>query len=197
MDVDESQAPVKAGRCANHPLVALVGDCDVCGRPLCLTCATPVRGRVVGPECLSQVLDTAPPTRPIAVPVSRTGDLVAAVGFTVVLALSVLPWSHGLVSGPLSAWTVHWSLVAVASAAIGLGASIWAWRHPALAAAQTGLEAVAATTVGAAAVLHAQFPPSLSQPTAAPTLAVAGAAVAFVGALLKARAVRRARSGRT
>src|SRR5207247_11412591 len=121
-----SRSPVQGARWAYRPVVALVGECDVCGRPLCLTCATPVRGRVVGPECLSQVLDTAPPTRPIAVPVSRTGDLVAAVGFTVVLALSVLPWSHGLVLGPLSAWSVHWSLVAVASAAIGLGASIWA-----------------------------------------------------------------------
>ena len=33
-------------RCATHPSRNTVGICDVCGRPLCVECAVPVRGRV-------------------------------------------------------------------------------------------------------------------------------------------------------
>src|SRR2546422_598115 len=53
----EGQTAARPGRCANHPAVALVGTCEVCGRPLCIACAVPVRGRLIGPECLSEILE--------------------------------------------------------------------------------------------------------------------------------------------
>ena len=51
-------------RCATHPSRLTVGTCDVCGRPLCVECAVPVRGRVLGPECLSEVLGDDIPATP-------------------------------------------------------------------------------------------------------------------------------------
>ena len=53
-------------RCATHPSRLTVGTCDVCGRPLCVECAVPVRGRVLGPECLSEVLGDDIPATPVA-----------------------------------------------------------------------------------------------------------------------------------
>jgi hypothetical protein len=128
-------------------------------------------------------------------PISRRGDLVAAAGFVSVLALSVFPWSHGLVSGLLSAWTVHWSLVTVALAACGLVVSMIAWRRSRHPLGEGLAEAVLAVCVGAGAILHIQFPPSLSEATAAPFVAVGASAIALSGALLKVVAARRATAG--
>lgn len=164
----------------------------MCGRPLCLACATPVRGRLIGPECLPKVLESPPGTRSIPTPISHRGDQVAAAGFVVVLALSVFPWSRGLVSGVFSAWSVHWSLAATSAAAIGVAASLVAWRRARRVGLETALEAVMALATGAATALHASFPPSLSEPTIVPVLALLGAAIALWGALGKTVAVRRA-----
>jgi len=190
-EVDEGQAPARAGRCANHPAVARVGVCDACGRPLCVACATPVRGRLIGPECLSTVLVEPPPDRPIPAPIPRGGDLVAAAGFALALLSSILPWSRGLVSGPFSAWTWHWSLIACLLAAAGTSVSLLAWRRPRRPTLETAVEVGLAVGTGTFALLHTAFPPSLSEPTAAPALAFLGAAVALGGAVAKAMALRR------
>jgi len=190
-EVDEGQAPARAGRCANHPAVARVGVCDACGRPLCLACATPVRGRLIGPECLSTVLVEPPPSRLIPFPIPRGGDRVAAAGFALALLSSILPWSRGLVSGPFSAWAWHWSLAACALAVAGLAVSIMAWRRPQHPVRETAAEVGLAVGVGTFALLHAAYPPSLSATTAVPLLAFLGAAVALGGALAKVMALRR------
>jgi hypothetical protein len=195
MDVQEGQAPARQGRCANHPAVAQVGLCDVCGRPLCVACATPVRGRLVGPECLSQVLEIAPPATVVPAPLSRHGDLVAAAGFLMVLALSVIPWSHGLVSGPFTAWTPHWSLIACGCAVLGEAVSLraaWSTWRPAIEASAQGLLAAAVVTTS---ILHAGFPPSLSQATAAPFFAAVAGGIALAGVAIKAVGIRRAGVG--
>ena len=100
----------------------------MCGRPLCLSCATPVRGGLVGPECLATVLDEAPPPslreRPLH---PGIGGRLAILGFALVVLLTLFPWSHGRSSGSsgyLAAWTLHWSLIA-ALARWGFG---WAGR---------------------------------------------------------------------
>jgi hypothetical protein len=190
-EVDEGQAPARAGRCANHPAVARVGVCDVCGRPLCLACATPVRGRLIGPECLPTVLEVAPPARPIPAPVPHGGDRIAAAGFAAVVILSAFSWSKGLVSGPFSGWTWHWSLAACAMAVAGLTVSVMAWRRPRRPVGETAAEGALAVLVGAASILHAEFPPSLSEPNTVPLLALLAAAVALSGAATKAMALRR------
>ena len=55
MPIDE-RGVKGAERCATHPTRATAATCEVCGRPLCVECAVPVRGRVMGVECLSEVL---------------------------------------------------------------------------------------------------------------------------------------------
>jgi hypothetical protein len=190
-EVDEGQAPARAGRCANHPAVARVGVCDVCGRSLCLSCATPVRGRLIGPECLATVLEVPPPVRPIPAPIPHAGDRIAAAGFAAVVILSGFSWSNGLESGPFSAWTWHWSLIASGLALAGLAVSVVAWLRSRRPVPETAAEASLAVMVGVACLLHAEFPPSLSEPSAVPLLALLAAAVALVGAAVKALALRR------
>ena len=174
---------VRKGRCANHPGEAQVASCDVCGRPLCIVCAVPVRGSVVGPECVGEVLpDVAEPPVP-ARPRSR-GRTATVVGFVIVLAASIRPWAgYGDASGSMQAWTVHWSLLAVGASLAGLIA-LYAFRRrrsDPLVEAGVVLVLAAAAVLGTA--LHGYHPPPLS--TAVTTgwaLGVLGATVAFIGA---------------
>src|SRR5467141_1795536 len=115
------QTSAQPGRCANNPAVASVGACDMCGRPLCLACAVPVRGRVIGPECLSKVLVDAPPLPHLPAPVPVAGSRLALAGFAMLVVASVFPWSRfGDSSRYFGAWTPHWSLVAVVAGVLGL-----------------------------------------------------------------------------
>ena len=175
-------APRK-GRCANHPAVAQVASCDVCGRPLCVACAVPVRGSVVGPECVGEVLPDVPepavPERP-----RSWGRRATVAGFALVLVASIRPWAgYGDASGSMEAWTVHWSLLAVAASLAGLVA-LYAFRRrrsDPLVEAGVVLVLAAAALLGTA--LHGYHPPPLS--TAVTTgwaLGVLGSAIAFVGA---------------
>jgi len=112
-----------------------VAGCDSCGRPLCLTCATPVRGRVLGVECLTAALGPdAVPEDAVRVrrPSSPFGTLTG-VAFGLGLAATVLPWSRfGIGAEAFGAWgrTVRWSILAGGAAAAG--AALWlalrVWR---------------------------------------------------------------------
>lgn len=160
-----------------------MASCDACGRALCVACAVPVRGSVVGPECLAEVLPDVPepavPTRP-----RLWGRWVAGAGFAIVLAASILPWArYGDASGMFEAWELHWSLLTVAASLAGLVA-LFAFRRrrsdPVLEAGVV-LALAALATVGA--LLHGRHPPPLS--TAATPgwgLGLMGALVALVGA---------------
>jgi peptidoglycan/LPS O-acetylase OafA/YrhL len=149
---------------------------------------------VFGPECLSEVLDQGPSSyepRPI---VHERGDLVAMTGFGIVLALSVLPWSRfGDASGPLEAWTVHWSLLAVTTALGGLTLTIAFRTRPRSPRLEVGVYVALAVIVGVAAYMHRRHPPSLSSPSVVPLLAMGAALVVLVGAALKASEILRAR----
>jgi hypothetical protein len=112
-------------------------------------------------------------------------------GFVAVLVLSAFPWSRGLVSGPFSAWARHWSLVACALAVAGAVVGLLAWRRPRRPVLETAAEAALAIAVGTASILHADFPPSLSEPTSVPLLATLAAGVALGGAIVKLFALRR------
>ena len=117
--VREEPAATRKGRCSIHPGEDSVAVCDVCGRTLCIGCAIPVRGSVVGQECLAEVVEDPPPAPPPPGPPLRA-RAVAAGGFLLVLGASILPWArYGDASGWLQAWTPHWSLLAVASALAG------------------------------------------------------------------------------
>jgi hypothetical protein len=183
-----TKAPARAGRCANHPDVPRVADCDVCGRPLCLACAVPVRGQVVGPECIATLVHDAPSHPPDPPP--RRGDGLALAGFALVLAVSVLPWSRfGDSSRLLGAWSVHWSLLSAVAAVAGLLVTLRVRRRP----VEPILVATCYITLGALVVVGAMFqhhhPPLLSEATLWPWVAALGGIAAVAGGTLRAGAV--------
>lgn len=173
-------------RCENHPDSAAVARCARCGRRLCIACAIPVRGIVVGPECLPEVLpDTSVPVpAPLVTP--RRWDVVAALGFGLVLGLTLFPWSKfGEDSGRLEAWAGHWSLLASASASAGLVAALVAVLRPFRTRLEAALYGMLALASAAGAVLHYLNPPPLSEPSVIPLLAVIGPLVVVAVAVRK------------
>jgi hypothetical protein len=189
----EAPPATRPRRCANHPAIASAGACARCGRSLCAVCATPVRGSLIGPECLAAILDEGTPSAPPTLVVPSRGDALTIAGFAIVVLTSVLPWSRfGDSSRVFAAWTLHWSLVAVAGALIGLAAALYAWRRPLRPLAAATVTGALGVVVFVAAQLHYQHPPPLSIGSPAPLLATMGAAIAVIGAVLKALAVVRA-----
>lgn len=180
-----------AERCATHPLRLTVGTCDVCGRPLCLECAVPVRGRVLGAECLSEVLgddipaSTPPrPWRRLRSPADRvTGALLA-----VAALVTLLPWTRfSTGSGFAGGWTfdIRWSMLAASAAVIGL--AVWSAfaRRPSVARTAVIL---AGTLVVVGSLLAALNPPPFTKPALAPWIGLAaGAGAAIVGAYTRFR----------
>jgi hypothetical protein len=178
-------------RCATHPSRLTVGTCDVCGRPLCVECAIPVRGRVLGAECVSEVLGTdipaLTPPRPwrrFRSPADRlTGALLA------VAALATLfPWTRfGTGSGFAGAWAfdVRWSMLAACAALIGLGVWFALGRRPS--AART-VAIIAGPVIALGSLLAALNPPPFTKPSLAPWIAMtAGAGAAVVAAYARSR----------
>jgi hypothetical protein len=192
---DGERAAIRPGRCANHPGVAQAAACDLCGRPLCVACAVPVRGMAVGPECLPKVLDDAEPAPAPPAPVPPRGDGLAIAGFALVLGLSALPWSRfGDQSRLFGAWTPHWSLVAVAASAGGLALAVVFRRRPRAAALEIWVYLGLAVVIAMASYLHHHRQTSpLSPPSVVPLLAVGGAFLVAVGGLVKLATVLRAR----
>lgn len=179
----------KPGRCSTHPTEPALASCDVCERALCVACAIPVRGRVVGPECLATLVED-PPEQPPAVPTPRPrGDWFALAGFILVLVASIFPWArYGETTGFGQAWTLHWSLLSVLPAAAGVAAVILVRRRRLDATVATAVYAVLATLVVFGAALHAIRPPPITD-TAGTwpwRFAVFGAALVLIGAARKA-----------
>jgi hypothetical protein len=178
-------------RCATHPSRLTVGTCDVCGRPLCVECAVPVRGRVLGTECLSEVLgndipsSTPPrPWRRLRSPADRvTGALLA-----IATVATLFPWTRfSTGSGFAGAWAIdgRWSMLAASGAVIGLAVWLAFSRRPTV-ARTTAILAGAVVVVGSLfAVLN---PPPFTKPTLAPWIALAaGAGATVIGAYTRSR----------
>jgi hypothetical protein len=156
-----------------------------------------VRGTLIGPECLATTLDESPiPIGRVSTLGSSGGGRLALIGFGSVVLLTVLPWSHGRSSGSsgyLGAWTPHWSLVAALAGLAGLAFAIFVWRRPVDLRLEVPVLAGLAVAVALASVAHHRHPPLLSVSSWAPIMAVGGAAIAFLGAVLKGLAGLRAR----
>lgn len=185
-----------AERCHLHPTRPAVAPCDVCGLPLCLRCAVPVRGRVIGPNCLPEVLG---PDAPIEVPAPREPGAaeraIAGVAFAVALATTALPWSRfGVGSDAFGAWgrTPRWALVAGVGSA--LGCVVWLVRrlvHPADGRWWDIGLAVLGGVVVLGAVLAIARPPAFTRTWLGPWIAApagVAACVASVAALRRSRA---------
>lgn len=171
-------------RCARHPGAEIVGPCDGCGEALCLACAVPVRGRVLGPRCLEAELGEAafpdpPPTPPAADPIRRTADL----GLALALLATALPWSSvGLGASPFGAWgaDLRWSSLVAAAALLGSAAAATSrarWRRAERRADVVGVASSLVALLGAALAIG--FPPPYTTRVVAPWIAGLAAAVAL------------------
>src|SRR5205807_4473721 len=162
-----------------HPGNGSVAVCHSCGRPLCLTCAIPVRGEVFGTECLAEVLGPEPvgpprtiPPRPRDVPLDLVG-----VGFGGAVVSTVFPWTRfGVASGLFGGWDlwpVHWASAAVLAATAGL--ILWLVVRARVRNAGPGwavaLLALAGATM-AGAILHAYNPPPFTHAWLGPWVAL-------------------------
>jgi hypothetical protein len=186
------ETTARKGRCATHPGEVSVAECDVCGRALCIACAVPVRGSVVGQECLAQVVEDPPPA-PAPTRSLSPARLLLVGGFALTLAASILPWArYGDASGMLRAWTMHWSLLAVVAALGGVVVLMLRRRFPADQLLLSVVLVVLAALTLLGVLLHGVHPPPLSE--RAPLgwgLAVLGSGAALIGALMLLQGVVR------
>ena len=114
-----------AERCSRHPARSAVARCDECGRPLCLPCAIPVRGRVLGSECLPEHRagdqDRGADVRGLALTRER---IVTGASFALALVATVVPWTRfGVGSSAFGAWVSgpRWATLSAVAAALGFG----------------------------------------------------------------------------
>ncbi|HEY3209584.1 MAG TPA: hypothetical protein VGL18_07265 [Actinomycetota bacterium] len=193
-DLEEGQTQARPGRCAAHPGAASVGVCDVCGRSLCVACAIPVRGAIVGRECLATVVKDAPPPEPIPSPIRPRGGKLALGGFALVMLVSLLPWSRfGDSSRYFGAWTPHWSLIAALAGVAGFILALFVTYRPLDPRIEAGAFGLLGVVVVIAAAIQHRHPPILSEATYWPWVAVLGGTLAILGAVLKVMAVLEAR----
>lgn len=171
--------------------------CDGCGRPLCLSCAVPVRGRVLGTECLAEALgpDSLLPDPAPSRPRIPRAEALTGAAFALAVAATTLPWARfGEGSGPFGAWgrSFRWSMVSAVAAVLALAV----WVLPRVLRRATGrmlieAETVLALLVTVGAALAILRPPSFTHPWIGPwTTLVAG-----LGALAARVSGRRALAG--
>jgi hypothetical protein len=186
--IPEAPSAKAAERCERHPGQPSVATCHRCGVSLCLACAVPVRGEVLGPECLGQVLGEEP-VPPPEVPRGRPTRWAAGVGLLIASAGTVLPWTHfGTGASPFGAWAfdARWSLAAAIASVVGLAAWIVTkLRWPSIAVAVGG---VAGVLAAAAAGLAVANPPPLTHAWIGSWVTLAGGAFAALSAALGRRA---------
>lgn len=186
-DKGSDRSSDRSDRCEMHPGVPSVAHCDRCRRALCVDCAVPVRGRILGPECVPASPGEAPgPDSPAPGRVARRPGL-AGVGatFAICVALTALPWTRfGHASGPFDAWRwPRWSLMAAVAAVVGLAVWAFQWWRPRMTdrAALLVLASLAAvTTLGG--LLAGLVPAPLTKPTWVPWVVAAIGAVAALAA---------------
>jgi hypothetical protein len=189
--VDE-RSTRSAERCDQHPTRSAVATCAGCGRPLCLTCAVPVRGAVLGVECLPEPLGDDPAPAPRAARSSPL-QLVTAGAFVLALVATVVPWSRfGVGAGAFGAWdqAPRWSSLAAAAAVLGCLA--WGARRLLLPSRRWLDVAIAVLggLVGVGAALSIWHPPAFTRTWIGPWLALAAGAIACASSVAAERTPR-------
>lgn len=191
---DGSEAPAHE-RCVHHPSRAAVALCSSCEEPVCLSCAVPVRGRVLGPECLGELGDpalTTPPEPDRAISGART----AVAGAVVALLATASPWTRtGAGDRLLGAWvpSLRWSMVAAVAAIALLPAAWWFRAHGSLTSAV--LVILGGTAVVSASALAIAFPPTFQAASWGPWVAAVGGGIAVAGAIVSIVVGARPRQG--
>jgi hypothetical protein len=169
-------------RCAVHTDRPSVARCDSCGRPACLSCAVPFRGRILCQECASRELGAPPPAEPVVPRPSRRLDVIVAAVLAVGVIGTVAPWHRaGPLTGMLSAWRPGpqpWPLLASITLVAALPAAGWLLLSASRARPATvALTLLAAISAAATAVALAAAP-DYTSPTAAPFVVLATATLA-------------------
>jgi hypothetical protein len=185
MGPDERATSV-AERCALHPNRQAVGVCASCGNALCVACAVPVRGSVLGVECVERVLG-APPQPPVR-PTRSAAARAAGAGLGLAALASAFPWTRtGVGDGLLGGWdsVPSWSFAASAISVAAL--LVWVvagprGRRTAIAAAAVG----GLLAIGGAA-MAAIHPPFLTRPWLGPFVAIGGGLLAAIAAAVDIR----------
>ena len=183
---DTEQTTRATGRCESHPRRPAEYACRSCGKPLCLTCAIPVRGVVLGAECVGSV--AGPGARdepePSAAMDHHPAFLLTGLAFLVAAAGTVLPWSapsYSHFTGLFGGWgfsPLAWSLVAALSAASGLAL----WMGLALRRARGSLLAALPVLAGvgsAGTALYILWPPFATHPWLGPWISLVALALAI------------------
>lgn len=180
-------------RCETHPGVPSVAHCDRCRRALCVECAVPVRGRVLGPECVPAPAGDGRGGTPSGGRARRPELAWVGAAFAICVILTALPWTRfGHASGPFDAWRwPRWSLPAAAAAVLGLAVWAFQWRRSRMTdrAALLLLAGIAAVTA-LAGVLAAVVPAPLTKTTWVPWVVAAVGAVSAVAAVGPTRRTR-------
>ena len=159
---------------------------------MCLACATPVRGRTYGAECLVSVLgpEVAASAEAPLRPSDARARSVARLGFVLATLATVLPWSRfGPGSEAFGAWSRsgRWSVLAGIAALLGLALS-FAQRSPRLRTPGWDLAVVmlgAAVALGS--LLSLMYPAAFSRPWLGPWVAGAAGALACGATVIAAR----------
>jgi hypothetical protein len=183
-------------RCVHHPARAAVARCSSCEEPICLPCAVPVRGRVIGPECLAAELGdpglTAPPEAVTAVPRS----MAAVAGAVLAVVATIGPWTRtGAGDRAFGAWvpSMRWSMIAAVAAVALLGVAWWfRGRGTRTGAAFVVIGGVAVASGSALAIA---FPPTFQKASWGPWIGAVGGAIAVAGAIASIARERRPRQG--
>lgn len=175
-------------RCPRHPGSAVVGTCDGCGEALCLACAVPVRGRVLGPVCLETELGDPPAPLEAAPEDAGLRRALTDLGLAATLLATVLPWSGvGLGAGPFGAWGTQdprWASVVVLAATAGTAAAAAArWRARRVSVAVDRTAAAAAVLAMLAALLAIFLPPPYTSTSVGPWAAALGGTLATVSSI--------------
>jgi asparagine N-glycosylation enzyme membrane subunit Stt3 len=155
----------------------------------------PVRGRVLGPECLEAAIGPDPSLPEI--PQRDPGDrarIATAVCFTAAVVATALPWSRfGAGSGAFGAWsdTPAWSMLAAIAAVAGLAlslAGLFTRRGPAI---RDTLATLLGVAVVAACILALVRPRPFASPWLGPWVALGAAAGATAAAIVARKQARR------
>jgi hypothetical protein len=183
-------------RCRHHPGRAAVARCGTCGDPVCLSCAVPVRGRILGPGCVAEELGDPALTMPPEPDVSVPGAAWALAGALLALLATVAPWTRaGSGARLLGAWVpnVRWSTIAALGALV-LVVVAWWFRASGSRAART-LVIVTGLLVVVSSALAIAFPPIFQVASWAPWAAAGGGAIAAGAAIASSARERRPTQG--
>ncbi|MBA3691145.1 MAG: hypothetical protein H0W82_07010 [Actinobacteria bacterium] len=176
-----------AERCETHPGSASVAHCARCGRTLCIACAIPVRGDVLGAECLPPDVAADAPVEPVGREPMPRWWAVTGIALATLMGATAFPWTRfGVGSGSFGAWgpPARWSLVAAVAGAIA--SLLWvALRHPGRGA--SAIVVVLSIGAGVGAGLAILNPPPFTRATFAPWMAVAAASIAACAAVAVVR----------